>query len=161
MKRFLAVLAAVTLSVGLMGAPANAASSSPKKHSSTCKALGYKVKRATFAIRKDGFGDKVGEIRMYAKSRSSARLCTFTQRSGNTKASQFSAGVEVLVKSGGKYSYKSASSVRRSSKRSYSYTFKSLSGKKSVRNKQTLRLTGAILTTDDSTWWDTAYTRVG
>jgi hypothetical protein len=160
MKRILAVLAAVAISMGVMSAPADAASGL-KRHSASCKALGYKTKLAAFAIRKDGFGNKVGEIRMYGKSRSSNRLCTYTQRSAGVKASQFQAGVEVLVKSHGKYSYKTASSIRRTSNRSYSYTFKTLEGKKSVRSKTTMHLTGAILTNDDGLWWDTAYTRVG
>lgn len=160
MKRILAVLAAVAISMGLMSAPSEAASGL-KRHSSSCKALGYKAKPASFSIRKDGFGDKVGEIRLYRKSRNSNQVCTQTQRSAGVKASQFQAGVEVLVKSHGRYSYKTASSIRRTSKRSYSYTFKELDSSKATRGKTILHLTGAILTNDDGQWWDTAFTRAG
>jgi hypothetical protein len=159
MKRMMMVLTvAAMVSVGV-SAPAEAASG-PKRHSSSCKALGYKAKVATFSIQRDGLGDKVGEIRLYGKSRSSNRLCMFTQRSKGVKASQFSAGVDVLVKSGRTYSYKTASSVRKSSKRSYSYTFKTLEGKKAVRTKRTMSLDGAILTSDGQ-WSTGGYTRVG
>jgi len=160
MKRILAVLAAAVIGMGLMSVPADAASSL-KRHSSSCKALGYKAKPAKFSIRKDGFGDKVGEIRLYRKSRNSNQVCTQTQRSAGVKASQFQAGVEVLVKSRGKYSYKSASSIRRTSNRSYSYTFKELDSSKATRGKTILNLTGAILTTDDGQWWETGFTRNG
>ena len=159
MKRLLMVLTvAAMVGVG-MSAPAEAASG-PKRHSSTCKSLGYKAKIAAFSVQRDGLGDKVGEIRLYGKSRSSNRLCMFVQRTKGVKASQFRAGVEVLVKSGRTYSYRSASSVRRSSKRSYSYTFKTLEGKKSVRTKRTMSLDAAILTSDGQ-WSTGGYTRVG
>jgi len=165
MKKIATLLAVVAMSAGILTATATSASAAggPVKHDPACESLGYKTLVSNVSLRKDGFGNKIGEIRTLKKSAKSSQWCTYLKKTDNTvgNANKVRLKVTVLTKSGSKYVNKSASLTETVKYYSSSYTYTSLHGQSAVKKKATLDLDGGMKSATNSTWWDTGLLLIG
>jgi hypothetical protein len=167
-KKLLVALSTFALPVGLLSAaalPAEAAGG-PIKHAQACEALGYKSVVGVIALRKDGFGNKIGELRTMSLSKSGAgknKWCTYLKKTDKTVGNKnvVRLKVQVLTKSAGKYSTKSASLTETVRYYSSSFTYTSLERSAGTRHKTLLHLETGMKSASSSTWYTTAWTIAG
>ncbi|QNE20120.1 hypothetical protein F1D05_22145 [Kribbella qitaiheensis] len=165
-KKLLVALSAFALPVGLLSVnalPAEAAGG-PVKYAQACEALGYKTVAQVISLRKDGFGNKIGELRTMRKTGASKnKWCTYLKKTDNTVGNNnvVRLRVEVLTKSSGKFTTKSASLTETVKYYSSSFTYTSLEGTAGTSHRTILYASTGMKSASSSTWYTTATTMVG
>lgn len=166
MNKLGTTLSAFALAAGgvAVAVPPADAAAGPVKHGSTCESLGYTKLVHAISLRKDGFGNKIGELRTLRKTGSSqSKWCTYLKKTGKTvgNKNQVRLKVTVLVRSGSGFTKKSASLTETVKYYSSSYTYTSLRGAKGTKGKTILNATTGIKSASSSTWYSTGDTIVG
>ncbi|MEV8377344.1 hypothetical protein AB0P21_31685 [Kribbella sp. NPDC056861] len=165
-KTILVALSTLALPAGLLAAtavPAQAAGG-PVKYAQACEALGYTTVVNVTNLRKDGFGNKIGELRTLRKTgANSNKWCTYLKKTDNTVGNNNAVrlSVAVLTKSGGQFSTKKASLGETVKYYSSSFTYTSLRGTSGTSHKTILHTTTGMKSASSSTWYTTAFTLVG
>ncbi len=165
-KKFLVALSAFALPVGLLSVnalPAEAAGG-PVKYAQACEALGYKTVVNVTSLRKDGFGNKIGELRTMRKTGDNKnKWCTYLKKTDNTVGNNnvVKLHVEVLTKSSGKFVTKSASLTETVKYYSSSYAYTSLDGAAGTSKKSILYASTGMKSASSSTWYETSWWLIG